>query len=98
MRLLRYAVLAVVLAVPVLVISTPAAYAADSAAGSRAARPTLHVVSFPRGGAATGDGTTATTANGPLAAFGLALIGIGALTGGFALRRRNTRPARSPRS
>ncbi len=63
--------------------------------GGTSARPTLHVVPFPRGGAATGDGTTATTSNGPLAALGLGLIGIGALTGGFALRRRGARSARA---
>ena len=40
------------------------------------------------GGAQTGDGTTSTTTNGALALSGLALIAGGAITGGFAVRRR----------
>jgi hypothetical protein len=53
----------------------------------------LTVTAFPSGGgAATGDGTTSTTSNGTLALCGLALIGVGALAGGFALRRRGARP------
>jgi hypothetical protein len=49
----------------------------------------LLVTAVPSGGAATGDGTTSTTPDGRLAMAGLVLIGIGALAGGFALRRRN---------
>jgi hypothetical protein len=59
--------------------------------GGTSATARLHVIAFPRGGAATGDGTTSTTTNGTLAAAGLALIGIGAVAGGFALRRRGVR-------
>jgi hypothetical protein len=59
--------------------------------GATSATATLHVVQFPSGGVATGDGTTATTSNGTLAMAGLALIGVGALAGGFALRRRGAR-------
>jgi hypothetical protein len=44
------------------------------------------------GGAATGDGTTATTSDATPAVAGLALIGAGAIAGGFALRRRGARP------
>ena len=52
----------------------------------------IKVTPFPsQGGAATGDGTTSTqTDNGP-AYGGLALIGIGAVAGGIAVRRRSTR-------
>ena len=42
----------------------------------------------PKGSAQTGDGTTSTQASGGLSAIGLGLIGVGALAGGFALRRR----------
>ena len=64
----------------------------DCSGGSSAA-VTLVVTAFPSGGgAATGDGTTATTSNGVLAAAGLVLIGVGAVAGGFALRRRVARP------
>ncbi|HEU5416125.1 MAG TPA: hypothetical protein VFV41_00435 [Streptosporangiaceae bacterium] len=59
--------------------------------GATSATATLHVTRFPSGGAATGDGATATTSNGMLAMAGLALIGVGALAGGFALHRRSTR-------
>jgi type IV secretion system protein TrbL len=60
--------------------------------GGSSTTATLHVTAFPRaGGAATGDGTTSTTSNGMLAVAGLALVGIGGLAGGFALRRRGTR-------
>jgi hypothetical protein len=40
------------------------------------------------GGVATGDGTTATATDGRLVLLGLSLLGLGAVTGGFALRRR----------
>jgi hypothetical protein len=57
--------------------------------GGSSATATLRVAAFPSGGAATGDGTTSTTSNSTsLALAGLALIGAGALAGGFALRRR----------
>jgi hypothetical protein len=59
--------------------------------GGTSARPTLRVVSFPSGGAATGDGTTATTPDHGLATAGIVLIAAGAVLGGFALRRRATR-------
>lgn len=51
---------------------------------------TLHVTRLPRGGGAeTGDGTTSTTTNTGLAVGGLALIAVGAVAGGIALRRRS---------
>lgn len=59
--------------------------------GGTSATATLHVVSFPSGGAATGDGTTATTPRSGLAVAGMVLIGAGAVAGGFALRRRGAR-------
>jgi hypothetical protein len=59
--------------------------------GATSATATLHVTRFPSGGVATGDGTTATTSNSTLAMAGLALIGAGALAGGFALHRRGSR-------
>ena len=59
--------------------------------GATSATATLHVTRFPSGGAATGDGATATTTNSTLAMAGLDLIGVGALAGGFALHRRGTR-------
>ena len=59
--------------------------------GRHVATATLHVVSFPSGGAATGDGTTSTTPRSGLAVAGMALIGAGAVAGGFALRRRGSR-------
>jgi len=50
----------------------------------------LKVTPFPsHGGAATGDGTTATQTNSGLAVGGLALIGVGAIAGGIAMRRRH---------
>lgn len=53
----------------------------------------LQVENLPAaGGAQTGDGATATTTNGTLALGGLALIAGGAVTGGFAMRRRKVRP------
>jgi hypothetical protein len=168
MRLFRYAVLAALLTIPVLVAAAPATYAADSigtihawvtpsqatpgarvtftvncerqmsagatlfgttlglpeqipmsqdsngnfsisvdlpsdiqpgtyhpsidCSGGSSTTVTLLVTAFPSGGgAATGDGTTSTTSNGTLAAAGLALIGAGAIAGGFALRRRGAR-------
>jgi hypothetical protein len=51
----------------------------------------LHVTQLPRGGAQTGDGTTSTTTNNGLAAGGLVLIGVGAVAGGIAMRRRSGR-------
>ena len=52
----------------------------------------IKVTPFPsQGGAATGDGTTATQTNNGLAYGGFALIGIGAVAGGIAVRRRATR-------
>lgn len=63
----------------------------DCSDGS-SATAALQVTAFPSGGgAATGDGTTSTTSHGTLALAGLALIGAGALAGGFALRRRGAR-------
>jgi hypothetical protein len=60
--------------------------------GGGSTSATLHVVQLPSsGGAATGDGTTSTTTDGPLAGFGLALIAAGALAGGFALHHRRVR-------
>jgi hypothetical protein len=56
--------------------------------GVSPANAELLVTAVPHGGAATGDGTTSTTSNGGLALGGLALIGVGAVAGGFALRRR----------
>jgi hypothetical protein len=60
--------------------------------GGSSATATLRVAAFPSGGTATGDGTTSTASNGTLAVAGLALIAVGALAGGFALRRRGGRP------
>jgi hypothetical protein len=48
----------------------------------------LVVTMVPSGGAATGDGTTSTATDSRVAMGGLAMIGLGALAGGFALRRR----------
>lgn len=51
----------------------------------------LRVTAFPaQGGAQTGDGTTSTQTNTGLAAGGLALIAIGAVAGGIAVRRRSS--------
>ena len=51
---------------------------------------TLHVTQMPSGGGAeTGVGTTSTTTNTGLAVGGLVLIGVGAVAGGIALRRRS---------
>jgi hypothetical protein len=63
----------------------------DCPGGAESATAQLVVSAVPSGGAATGDGTTSTATNGDLAMAGLALIGAGALAGGFALRRRSTR-------
>lgn len=50
----------------------------------------LKVTAVPSsGGAATGDGTTSTATNTSLSAVGMALIAVGAVTGGIALRRRS---------
>ncbi len=63
----------------------------DCSDGSSAAA-TVHVTAMPSGGAETGDGTTSSATNTGLSAGGLALIAIGAVAGGIALRRRsNTR-------
>jgi hypothetical protein len=64
----------------------------DCSDGSSAAA-TVHVTAMPSGGGAeTGDGTTSSATNTGLSAGGLALIAIGAVAGGIALRRRsNTR-------
>jgi hypothetical protein len=71
----------------------PATYHPDiDCPGATSATATLRVTAFPSGGAATGDGTTSTASDGTLALGGLALIGVGALAGGFALRRRGARP------
>lgn len=71
----------------------PAVYHPDidcSDGSSASAR--IKVTPFPsQGGAATGDGTTSTQTNNGLAYGGLALIGIGAVAGGIAVRRRSTR-------
>ena len=62
----------------------------DCSDGS-SATATLHVTAMPsQGGAATGDGTTSRETDNGLAAGGLALIGVGAIAGGIAMRRRNT--------
>jgi hypothetical protein len=66
----------------------------DCSDGS-SATTTLTVTALPRpGGAQTGDGTTSTETNSGVAAGGLALAGLGALTGGVAMVRR--RRARQP--
>jgi hypothetical protein len=64
----------------------------DCSDGSTASAD-LVVAAVPRQGAATGDGTTSTRTNNGLAMVGLALIGVGAIVGGIALRRRG--PTRS---
>lgn len=70
----------------------PSTYHVDiDCPGGTSASATLHVVSFPSGGAATGDGTTSTTPDHGLATAGIVLIAAGALLSGFALRRRATR-------
>jgi hypothetical protein len=56
--------------------------------GVAPANAELLVTAVPNGGAATGDGTTSTSTDGRLGLAGLVLIGVGALAGGFALRRR----------
>ncbi len=64
---------------------TPAIDCSDGS--STTARLTVVSVA-PKGGAQTGDGTTSTQTNGGLSVVGLALIGAGAVAGGYALRRR----------
>ncbi len=60
----------------------------DCSDGS-SATATLTVTALPSpGGAQTGDGTTSTQTNTGLAAAGLALISVGAVAGGIALRRK----------
>jgi hypothetical protein len=68
----------------------PAAYdpEIECPGGVAPANAELLVTAVPHGGAATGDGTSSTSTNSRLALGGLALIGLGALAGGFALRRR----------
>jgi hypothetical protein len=61
----------------------------DCSDGSSAVA-TLHVTAMPSGGAQTGDGTTSTTTDTGLSAGGLALIAVGAVAGGIALRRRSS--------
>ena len=51
----------------------------------------LRVNQVPRKPPPTGDGTTATATGSPLALAGYALIGLGVLAGGLALRRRGGR-------
>ncbi|HYK27173.1 MAG TPA: hypothetical protein VEV61_04325, partial [Streptosporangiaceae bacterium] len=61
----------------------------DCSDGSSASAA-LRVTAFPTGGgAATGDGTTATQTNNGMATGGMVLIGVGAVLGGFAMRRRS---------
>jgi hypothetical protein len=71
----------------------PAIYHPDmDCSDGSSARARIKVTPFPsQGGAATGDGTTSTETNSGLAYGGLALIGIGAVLGGVAMRRRTTR-------
>jgi hypothetical protein len=64
----------------------------DCPGGVEPATAPLVVTAVPSGGAATGDGTTSTATDSRLAMAGLAMIGVGALAGGFALRRRTVRP------
>ncbi len=60
----------------------------DCSDGS-SATTTLTVTALPSpGGAQTGDGTTSTQTNTGLAAAGLALISVGAVAGGIAMRRK----------
>lgn len=64
----------------------------DCSDGS-SAPASLQVTALPGpGGAQTGDGSTSTQTNGGLTEFGLAMIAAGAVTGGIALRRRNSGP------
>jgi hypothetical protein len=63
----------------------------DCPGGVEGANAHLQVTSGPRGGAATGDGTTTTTTNGGMAVAGVALAGAGMLAGALALRRRSAR-------
>jgi len=63
----------------------------DCSDGS-SATATLTVTAIPRpGGVQTGDGTTSTATNTGLATGGLALAGVGVLTGSIGLRRRAAR-------
>jgi len=63
----------------------------DCSDGSSASAA-LRVTAFPTGGgAATGDGTTATQTNNGMATGGMVLIGVGAVLGGFAMRRRSAK-------
>ncbi len=68
----------------------------DCSDGTSATAP-LRITAFPTsGGAQTGDGTTSTATNNGLAAGGLVLIGIGAVAGGIALRRRSASTPAAP--
>jgi hypothetical protein len=75
----------------------PGNYTPDMDCGDgSSASATLTVTALPaHGGAGTGDGTTSTQTNTGLVLGGLALIAIGAVTGGVAMRRRNA-AARRP--
>jgi hypothetical protein len=64
--------------------------AIDCSDGS-SALATVHVTAMLSGGGAqTGDGTTSSATNTGLSAGGLALIAVGAVAGGIALRRRSS--------
>lgn len=69
----------------------PATYNPDiSCSDGSSAVATLHVTAMPTGGGAeTGDGATSTATNTGLSAGGLALIAVGAVIGGVAIRRRS---------
>jgi hypothetical protein len=69
----------------------PGTYAPDmDCSDGSSATATLMVTALPRpGGVPTGDGTTSTQTNTGLATGGLALAGVGVLTGTVGLRRRH---------
>jgi hypothetical protein len=79
--------------VPVTLPSTirPATYNPDiDCSDGSSAVATLHVTTMPTGGGAeTGSGTTSTGTDTSLSAGGLALIAVGGVAGGVALRRRH---------
>jgi ABC-type transport system substrate-binding protein len=68
----------------------PGTYAPDmDCSDGSSATATLTVTAIPRpGGVQTGDGTTSTETNTGLATSGVALAGVGVLTGSVGLRRR----------
>ena len=67
----------------------PGSYTPDmDCSDGSSATTTITVTAMPTGAAQTGDGATSTQTNTGLAIAGLALAGAGAVTGGFALRRR----------